>query len=283
MAAGAAAATVGWLRDGDARVETRGVDAGRRLADRAILVAPGPEGPRATVPGTVASDWWLPGAARLCIVDGPGTMSVQLRNRSFAPAARVVLIGPTDRAHQVVVEGAGVVSVTLTPLGWSRLIRRPAAKFRNVVATLDDVARPGLALRLSDMPADEIAAVGGIERLHDLLSPAAVVHRDDALVRAVSRLVEDPAVARIAEVHERIGISESKLRALTLRHFGFPPKILLRRARFLRSLARVDYAPGRNCYSDIDPSYHDVPHFLRDAESFLGTTPRRFRLLSSQH
>ena len=78
-------------------------------------------------------------------------------------------------------------------------------------------------------------------------------------------------------------LAEARLRALALRHFGAPTKILLRRARFLRSLALVDYRAGHNSYTVIDPSYHDVSHFLRDAHYFLGTTPRRFRLLSSRH
>jgi methylphosphotriester-DNA--protein-cysteine methyltransferase len=87
----------------------------------------------------------------------------------------------------------------------------------------------------------------------------------------------------VRDLHDTLGISEARLRALALRHFGAPTKILLRRARFLRSLALVDYRAGHNSYTVIDPSYHDVSHFLRDAHYFLGTTPRRFRLLSSRH
>lgn len=255
----------------------------RADSDSADLLSPGRWGPASREVGAVASDWWLPGDARLCLVRGEGTVSVQLRHRRFVAIPRVALIGPSDRAHQLSADGAGVVSFGLTPLGWSRLFRKPAARYRNLVVGLDEVARPSIAARLTDLLRTVAEAPVAMPVLQDMVGVLAMPHRDDALIRQLSGVVTQPAATQVGDMPERLGLTESRLRALALRHFGSPTKILLRRERFLRSLARVDYTPGHNSYSNIDPSYHDVSHFLRDAEYFLGTTPRRFRLLSSQH
>ncbi len=259
-----------------------GVATGTSLftTDALALVSHATRGPGFQGAGA-ASDWWLPGPARLCLTLGEGTAAVQLRKRRFGPIPRLAIIGPTDRAHRIETENARVVSFAITPLGWSRLLRRPASLYRNLVLPLGDLARPAVALALADALAGTEPV--GSTALDDLLTPLAPPHRDDALILQLARLVDDPTTHQVRDMHVRLGISEARLRSLALRHFGSPTKILLRHARFLRSLARVDYTPGRNSYADIDPTYHDVSHFLRDADYFLGTTPRRFRLLSSQH
>lgn len=235
-------------------------------------------GPSGRPDGTPTSDWWLPGPARLVL--STCSVSIQIRKRQFAALPRLALVGPTDRAHRVVVEGGGIVSAAITPLGWARLSRRAASTFRNLVVPADEALRPSLVARL----VDDISAPDGTlrDRAAALLA-ATAAHRDEALVRQVEEMVRDPASVAVRDLHDTLGISEARLRSLALRHFGAPTKILLRRARFLRSLALVDYRAGHNSYAGIDSSYHDVSHFLRDAHYFLGTTPRRFRLLSSHH
>lgn len=229
-----------------------------------------------------ASHWWLPGPARLCLVTG--SVAIEVRKRRFASLPRIALLGPTDRAHRIVATRGSVVSVAMTPLGWSRLSRRAASEYRNVVVPVEDVLLPravaALADRVDSAREDEPICR---DSLHALLTPLTVAHRDEALVVALAAMVREHASVQVRDLHDRLGISEARLRSLALRHFGTPAKILLRRARFLHSLAKVDFRAGHNSYANIDPTYHDVPHFLRDAHFFLGTTPRRFRLLSSQH
>ena len=60
------------------------------------------------------------------------------------------------------------------------------------------------------------------------------------------------------------------------RAFGFPPKLLLRRARFLRSLHALRVARRGEAASVIDPNYTDHSHFIRDAHDFLGMSPQAF-------
>ena len=89
-------------------------------------------------------------------------------------------------------------------------------------------------------------------------------------------LFVDDRVDGLPALTASLGMPAHTLRRLSTRHFGFPPKLLLLRARFLRSFVRMVLAGDVLDYSLIASSYHDVSHFLRDAGSFLGTTPKRF-------
>jgi len=65
----------------------------------------------------------------------------------------------------------------------------------------------------------------------------------------------------------------SEQNALCLRVFGFTPKRLLRRQRFLRTLGAVRDAPDRPLAELMDPAYYDQAHFNRDFKACMGMTP----------
>jgi methylphosphotriester-DNA--protein-cysteine methyltransferase len=63
---------------------------------------------------------------------------------------------------------------------------------------------------------------------------------------------------------------------LAARAFGFPPKKLIRRARFLRSLHALGAANPPERAGAIHYGYTDYSHFVRDAHAFLGMSPQAF-------
>jgi methylphosphotriester-DNA--protein-cysteine methyltransferase len=69
------------------------------------------------------------------------------------------------------------------------------------------------------------------------------------------------------------------LERLTQRYFGFTPKLLLRRQRFLRSLAQYMLDPSLNWTGAIDGQYHDQAQFVRDFKAFMGLSPRQYAAL----
>jgi methylphosphotriester-DNA--protein-cysteine methyltransferase len=71
-------------------------------------------------------------------------------------------------------------------------------------------------------------------------------------------------------------LSTRQLERLCLRYFGLRPKRLLRRQRFLRTLAAIrDVQPG-SWSRLIDPHYVDQPHFIKEFHYFLGMSPRAY-------
>ena len=98
---------------------------------------------------------------------------------------------------------------------------------------------------------------------------------DNAIARIEAALV-DPEIETVEGLTKATGLHVRQVERLALRAFGFPPKLLLRRARFLRSLHAIR-ATGRGGGSRaIDPAYTDHSHFIRDAHDFLGMSPQAF-------
>ena len=104
-------------------------------------------------------------------------------------------------------------------------------------------------------------------------------HEDEARIRAAHSALTDEAVAAVTELAERLGISSRSLERLSLRAFGFSPKLLLRRQRFLRSLAQFMLDPSLTWIKTLDFHYVDQAHFVRDFRRFMGMTPRRYGTL----
>jgi methylphosphotriester-DNA--protein-cysteine methyltransferase len=227
-------------------------------------------------------DWFLPAPAMLCIALDAGPIHPRIGNRQFPPMPQASVIGPTSRAFSVTTHGGTMVGIGISAAGWAALTGRSAVDLHNRIVPadtlLDRAMVETLVAALSAAP-DRSA----FRPLLDTLLPPLFVRQDpnDALIRALMRLVVRPGMIEVSELATELGVTPSTLRRLSHRYFGMPSKLLLRRARFLRSFLQLFVSGNPTDVSAIDPSYHDMPHFLRDANTFLGTTPRRFMRLAN--
>jgi hypothetical protein len=213
----------------------------------------------------------------ISVVVDAGPIGVSIGNHRFDPLDRASLYGPTSRAFRTVTTGGIAVGIGLTALGWARMIARPAADYHNRVTPLANVIGAQMGRRLTE-GLDALQDDTSIKPLLDsILSPAFTKpHPREELIRAFSTLIVTDGVIEMKDVADRLDVPTHELRRMATRHFGMPPKLLLRRSRFLRSFIGLIQANGLSDYSAIDSSYFDASHFLRDAATFLGTTPRRF-------
>jgi hypothetical protein len=229
-------------------------------------------------------EWLLPGVANIRVALGAGPMEVTLGKRRFDPLPTVSFTGPTTHAPRAAVNGGAVVAIGITPLGWGRLSHRSAQDMRDRIVPLADVigSEPADAL-LQQLAGLDRVDEEGIKRVLDRwLAPLLrVPGPDEAAVAALAAVLADPAVVAVADAVARSGLEPAVLRRVSIRQFGMLPKLLLRRARFLRSFLGFFQAGGADGYAGIEDSYHDASHFLRDADRFLGTTPRRFLVRST--
>ncbi|WP_448661430.1 hypothetical protein ACG3SL_12305 [Sphingomonas sp. CJ20] len=246
------------------------------VSDYYVLDSDGPE-----VMGAV--EWSMPGSANIRLFMNERPINVTIGNRVFAPTPHIALYGPSGRASRVESFGGITVGIGVTALGWARLFDEPAERFRDRIVPLVDAmpARVVNALydkvRASDCGHDVKPVLDTL--LVDLL---ATPHPDEPIIRRLMQMIVDETVADITAIADTLDMKPQRLRNVSLRYFGFPPKRLLRRARFLRSLLRM-YAAGEADYGLIARSYFDVSHFLRDSEEFLGTTPRRFMAMQTPY
>ena len=224
-------------------------------------------------PGERHLDVFFPGWANLRFHICGDHWRVRLGENSF-DVPRASLFGPTSQAGYSEGANGTVVGAGITPLGWYRLTRRHAADFADRVAPLADLLGPGVQplWEAATAPRDQIKERFDAIFLRLLKQPRA----DEARVAQVHRYLMEPGRGDVAEMAERLGLSHRTLNRTALAAFGFGPKLLVRRARFLRSLMAIRDATAETWSSRIEASYYDHSHFNRDAQEFLGMSPGEF-------
>jgi AraC-like DNA-binding protein len=197
--------------------------------------------------------------------------------RDPAVAASSVLFGPTDRRGKIVTTGGATAGFGLTPLGWDRLIGGDAGAMANRAREMvdelgvDDVPALRAAFQADD--GDDAAGAARFDRL--LLGLLANRPPNQPLVLATDRVLR-LRPADVSTFADQVGVAPRTLHRLCLRAFGFPPKRLLRRQRFLETLGLIRVSPKSRFGELIDEDYFDQAHFNRDFRDFMGMTAREY-------
>jgi AraC-like DNA-binding protein len=186
--------------------------------------------------------------------------------------------GPTSKTIHFGVERSRIWGLGLQPAGWAKFV--PAQAFALCDETVDGATHPAFArfAPLNDLifgaapdPAGEAARIDAY-----LMSFAHLPVPHEAAILACHQAVLDPDVGTVAALAARLGMALHSLERLTRRYFGFSPKLLLRRQRFLRSLAQFMLDPSLKWVGALDGQYHDQAQFVRDFRAFMGLTPRQY-------
>jgi AraC-like DNA-binding protein len=195
---------------------------------------------------------------------------------AWQPVAECALFGPSSHVTWSQSTSGIVIGAGLTPLGWARLTKANAIDWANRVGdtrAVFDGAVAALRPLLCAAPSDD-----ALPLLLDafLIRAIALPSRLDAPILRLDAALLDTTSVTVRGMADRVGVTPRTLERLAARAFGFSPKLLLRRARFLRSLHAVRRSPPRDHTTAIDPGYTDYSHFVRDAHDFLGMSPGAF-------
>jgi len=189
-----------------------------------------------------------------------------------------VASGPTSKATLFCLPSACIFGLGLKPAGWAKFVTGPASDFTN--RSVDGAEEPAFALFVPilrmvqdlGLGPDETAEAINLYLLQQLNRGTVRVE----LIHRVHDALRDPEIGNVVELGQRVSLGLRSLERICLRYFGFPPKLLLRRQRFLRSLARYMLDPERNWSEALDPQYYDQAQFVRDFRSFMGVTPTEY-------
>jgi len=188
--------------------------------------------------------------------------------------------GPTSRAVRFRIGTGYSWGIGLLPLGWARLLRGvPASDYadRSVDGAADPVFAPlgplAAALAASDGDWDTQLTLIETHMAHAFADAPPI---DEAPILALNAALVDPDVLSVVDLATRLGMTVRSVERLSARAFGFPPKLLLRRQRFLRSLSRFMLDPSRTWLGSLDCHYHDQSHFVRDFRRFMGMCPSAY-------
>ena len=192
-----------------------------------------------------------------------------------------VVQGPSSKAVGFTIQFCHMVGIGLLPAGFARL-------WNADIGRITDRSRP-LESMIGDAVPKLIGAIGNARSIDDRFGIAESYLltrlRDtppNAASEEVSRiqaLLNNPMIGDAEQLARAMGRNPSALARLCKKHFGFAPKLLLRRQRFLRMLDALHARPYAEWPEFLDPQYTDQSHMIRDFRYFMGTSPTRYLAL----
>jgi AraC-like DNA-binding protein len=232
-------------------------------------------------PGERQRDVFQPAWPSLRFTFGASDWRVRQPGERWHPVGPCSVFGPSSQVTWSESGPGLTVGIGLRPRGWSRFARAMASDWADRVG--DPSGAFAIDVRTLQEQVARLDCDAAIPALFDafLLAHQAPGDEQDAKVGLVEAALLDPEMATVAALAAHIGVSARSLERLCLRAFGFNPKLLMRRARFLRSLHAVAQAPVAGRATAIDPGYTDYSHFVRDAQHFLGMSPQAFLKLDT--
>ncbi len=226
--------------------------------------------------GETLEDWLQPEWANLrFFADNPP--SAHLPDGQGVEGARFQATGPSSCPTHFRLASTRMWGIGLFPLGWARFVGVDASEQANTV--VDGELSPvferftPLCEYLCRRDLSDEEQFGAItEFFRNLAEPP----RDQARIQKVHEVMVDPRLLQVEEFAEKSGLSKRTLERICARHFGFSPRLLLRRQRLMRSLAAYMLEPEASWSDVIDRHYHDQSHFVHEFHAFMRCTPSEY-------
>ncbi len=199
----------------------------------------------------------------------------RLRGTSFAAT------GPSASTVHFTIGSSRMWGVGLLPLGWAKFVSARASGLAD--AAVDGNRHPAFA-SFTDLAAslygDQRDIAGELARItRHFMARLDEPVQDEARITAIHAALIDPDVGNVSDLVAHAGAGQRTIERICARAFGFPPKLLLRRQRFMRSLVHYMLDPSLNWIGAIDGHYHDQAQFVRDFRQFMGMTPSQYAAL----
>lgn len=185
------------------------------------------------------------------------------------------LFGPTDRAAKVVTRDGKTAGFGLTPLGWQRFLGTAASPLANCIVPLGtSFGTPTEQLHAELLAhTTDAESVALFDRM--LLERLDVCAPNTELAITIDRAVRERP-HDVGAFAEAAGVTPRVLLRLCKQVFGFGPKRLLRRQRFLDTLGRIRITEKPRFDDLRDPEYFDQSHFNHEFHEFMGLSPKEY-------
>lgn len=227
------------------------------------------------IPRDGASDILHPEWFNLRLFRG-GRGRIRYPGRAIEETPLATVTGTTSRAPEIWLGPGLVVAIGMLPYGWARLIGLSASEYADKARPLAEVLGAQANLFVSAVTsAPNLTSI--IEFLDDFfLELASWRPEPPAIIQQAHLALMDQDINSVGAWASRLNMSSRHLERLALNYFGLTPKMLLRRQRFLRSLAAIREVPPGSWARLIDHHYSDQPQFSREFTFFMGVPPRMY-------
>jgi AraC-like DNA-binding protein len=199
---------------------------------------------------------------------------------SAIQGARFAATGPSALPCRFELGTSRMWGVGFLPLGWARFFDADASTLANVIC--DGAGH--LAFRqfdhLSGVLCDpEISLDAQYEAIIATMDRLMRPTRDDAKITRVHEAMVNGEHASVHDLADACAMSIRTLERVCLRYFGFAPKLLLRRQRFMRSLTNFMVRDAARWTEAMDEEYHDQAQFTREFHEFMTMNPSEYAAL----
>jgi AraC-like DNA-binding protein len=194
--------------------------------------------------------------------------------------APFVATGPSSLPCRFSLSTCRMWGVGFLPLGWARFFPEDASVVTNTIC--NGAAHPvfahfaGLTQALCD---PEATLEEQYDALVEGLAAAMRPNRDEPRIARVHAALVSGEHAAVHDLAEACGISVRTLERISTRYFGFSPKLLMRRQRFMRSLTTFMLQRGLHWTEAMDAHYHDQAQFTREFHEFMTMNPSEYAAL----
>jgi AraC-like DNA-binding protein len=194
--------------------------------------------------------------------------------------ARFVGTGPSILPCRFTIGPVRMWGVGFLPLGWARFFDAEASACANLLC--DGARHPAfrpfadLAETLCD---PEATAEEQLAALVEGMAAAMRPNRDEPRIARVHAALVSGEHTAVADLADACAMSIRTLERICMRYFGFAPKLLMRRQRFMRSLATFMLQRDRRWTEAMDAHYHDQAQFTREFRAFMTMSPSAYAAL----
>jgi AraC-like DNA-binding protein len=207
-----------------------------------------------------------------------GCVSISLTEGRDVSMAESFFQGPTNQSFRFTLGDHRMVGVGLYPAALARFWDMDVGKLANSVFPLAAVlGQAGTALFEAIQKLETPGRIFAFLDAHfvDLLDSTANTQAVQ-LSLALHQHINDPSITQIEDLAAAMNLSPASVTSLCKRRFGFPPKQLLRRQRFLRTLEALHARPYAEWPEFVDPQYSDQSHMIRDFKQVMGLSPSQY-------
>ncbi len=194
--------------------------------------------------------------------------------------ARFTATGPSSLPCEFRLGPSRMWGIGFLPLGWARFIAADAKDLANVVC--DGSTHPAFSKfdAMSEVLCDpEIDPAEQFDHIVETMGRLMRPHRDEPKIVRVHSALVDGELANVTDLASAAGMSVRTLERVCRRHFGFTPKLLMRRQRFMRSLVTFMLHKDSLWTEAIDDHYHDQAQFTREFHEFMTMNPSAYAAL----
>ena len=210
-----------------------------------------------------------------------GSATLQFQGGDSASVIGTTILGPGLGAAEFTFNGPFYdLGFALSPLGFVALTGRPANQFADRAVPASELFGPEI-----DTLAQTITArfADGTMRLSQIVDEVTrfllgrlrpIPYSHVQMIQTVIGWISSDFDPDVDQLYTKLDMSRSTAARLITKYFGCAPKLLMRKYRALRAATiMVDPNASAQMRSQVESSFYDQPHMIREIRQFAGRTP----------